>query len=214
MKALFVIVVAGIALAAGPSLAAGWSGCYVGGNVGGAWSHKSFHYGTENEGSGTFGGFAGGGQVGCDYQVTPNWLFGVQGMFDGSSISGTDFDPNDTDSYSTNINWFGTVTGRIGYLFTPSFLLYGKGGVAFVNENHRYYSSPNFFDGQTGNFGRTGWDAGLGAEWMFAPRWSTFLEYDHMGFGDKTVSFGGFSERISQSVDKVLVGINWRLGPQ
>jgi outer membrane immunogenic protein len=209
-----------------PAPVALWTGCYVGANIGGAWAHKNFHFGTEDEGSDTPGGFAGGGQIGCDYQFgygkgaggPGGWVIGIQGMFDGTTISGTDIDPTrDGDSYSTKVHWFSTLTGRLGFLVTPALLLYGKGGVAWVNETHDY-----FVDGAltstAGSFTRTGWDAGVGLEWMFAPNWSVWVEYDHMGFGARDVRFtdigccGGFTEHITQSVDKVLVGINWRFG--
>jgi opacity protein-like surface antigen len=36
---------------------------------------------------------------------------------------------------------------------------------------------------------RTGWTVGGGAEWMFAPRWSVFAEYNFMGFGTQSASF-------------------------
>ena len=46
-----------------------WTGCYVGGNVGGAWSNFEI---TDVATGGTVStsntGFAGGGQIGCDYQ--------------------------------------------------------------------------------------------------------------------------------------------------
>jgi outer membrane immunogenic protein len=33
---------------------------------------------------------------------------------------------------------------------------------------------------------RFGWAAGLGAEWLFLPNWSTSLEYLHYDLGDAT----------------------------
>jgi len=49
------------------------------------------------------------------------------------------------------------------------------------------------------------------------PSWSVWLEWDHMGFGDRNETFvfpNGhfFVESVNQSVDKVLVGVNWRFG--
>ncbi len=198
-----------------PAPAYNWTGCYIGANLGGGWTHDEFHFGAENEGTLNKAGFVGGGQVGCDYQFGSNFVIGVQGMFDGTTIKGTDVDPNDTDRYPTTLHWFGTVTGRLGYLVTPSVLIYGKGGAAWVNESIDYFS-VGILSGQTGDFTRNGWDAGGGLEWMFAPNWSAFVEFDHMGFGTKNVFVanvsppGGFTETIKQSVDKVLVGVNWR----
>ena len=68
----------------------------------------------------------------------------------------------------------------------------------------------------SGHFTRTGWDAGVGLEWMFAPYWSVFVEWDHMGFGHHDETFvdccSSFVDNVSQNVDKVVVGVNWRFG--
>jgi outer membrane immunogenic protein len=62
-----------------------WTGCYVGGNAGGAWSHVEFdNVSTGGNASASNSGVAGGGQVGCDYQ-TGGWVFGIRNMFDATS---------------------------------------------------------------------------------------------------------------------------------
>src|SRR5580700_12087111 len=66
----------------------GWSGCYLGGNIGAGWD--STH--TDgvafagvpfvppiDYGSSSGAGLIGGGQLGCDYQFAPSWIIGVQG---------------------------------------------------------------------------------------------------------------------------------------
>ena len=190
-----------------------WTGCYLGGNLGGGWAHKEFHFDTENEGTLDASGFVGGGQIGCDYQLAPNFVIGAQGMFDGASIKGTDEDPNDDgDFYPTTLHWFATATARVGFLASPSLLIYAKGGAAWVRDSYVYKLNED-----TADVTRSGWDAGGGLEWMFAPGWSAFVEYDHMDFGSKDIflapvsSGSGFTENIKQTVDKALVGVNWRL---
>jgi outer membrane immunogenic protein len=78
---------------------------------------------------------------------------------------------------------------------------------------------------QVGNQTRTGYDIGVGLSWMFARNWNLFVEYDHMGFGTKHSFLTGvnagagnlWGSTVRQSVDKVLVGIDyrfdWRKGP-
>jgi outer membrane immunogenic protein len=154
-----------------------------------------------------------GKPIGCDYQFASNWLIGIQAMFDGADLTGDHIFGDET--FHTKVHWFGTVTGRLGFLVTPSFLIYGKGGVAFVGDNHFLTEDSSF--ASTGDFTRTGWDAGVGLEWMFLPSWSVWLEWDHMGFGDRNETFvfpdGDFRvENVKQSVDKVLVGVNYRFG--
>jgi outer membrane immunogenic protein len=236
MKKVLLAAVAGVALMAGaPAHAAdlgrrptykapppvvapvpfvSWTGCYIGANIGGAWTHEDFS--SFDNGSHSASGIAGGGQIGCDYQFASNWLIGIQGMLDGADLTSDHIlldDPDDT--FHTKVRWFGTVTGRLGFLVTPSFLIYGKGGVAFVGDNHSLTSTDSSF-ASTGDFTRTGWDAGIGLEWMFFPSWSVWVEYDHMGFGDRNeiIHDDGdlFIENVEQSVDKVLVGVNYRFG--
>lgn len=110
--------------AAAPAPVYSWTGCYIGANVGGAFSHEHFQFDAEDEGSMSPADVVGGGPIGCDYQFASNWLVGIQGMFDGTGIKGTDIDPNgDDDTYPTTLHWFGTATGRLGYLVAPSVLL-------------------------------------------------------------------------------------------
>jgi len=49
---------------------ASWTGCYIGGNLGGAWGSREIttSVGTIS-GSNDSARFAGGGQIGCDYQT-------------------------------------------------------------------------------------------------------------------------------------------------
>src|SRR6266536_3436233 len=175
MKKILLAGVAGIALVAGaPAHAAdlrarrppppppppvvapvpvfSWTGCYIGANIGGAWAHKDFSVNGFDDGSHSASGIAGGGQIGCDYQFASNWLIGIQGMFDGADLTGDHSFGDET--FHTKVRWFGTVTGRLGFLVTPSFLIYGKGGVAFVGDHHSFTEDSSF--ASTGDFTRTG----------------------------------------------------------
>jgi outer membrane immunogenic protein len=65
---------------------------------------------------------------------------------------------------------------------------------------------------------KVGWTAGAGLEWaLYASNWTLFLEYDYMNFGTSQVPFAStvvprlfFPLDIKQSVNMVLVGMNWR----
>jgi hypothetical protein len=66
-----------------------WNGFYIGGNLGGAWTNGAL---TDNVtgvslGGGNQSGFIGGGQIGYNWQFAPQWVFGVEWMFDGMDIS-------------------------------------------------------------------------------------------------------------------------------
>ena len=48
-----------------------WTGCYVGGNIGGAWSSVDLTGVSGVDVSATNSGFADGGQIGCDLPMEP-----------------------------------------------------------------------------------------------------------------------------------------------
>src|ERR1700682_3884645 len=60
---------------------AAWTGCYVGFNLGGGWVQATVSDPVTGTSLGTVspGGFVGGGQLGCDYQVG-QFVFGLPGQ--------------------------------------------------------------------------------------------------------------------------------------
>ena len=202
-----------------------WTGCYIGGNVGGGWSRLDTARvldvtgapAPSNYGRETASGFIGGGQVGCDFQ-TGNLVFGIGGSFDFGKINGrhalTDFP---TFSETNNLKEIYTATGRIGYLWTPQFLGYLKGGAAWIKDRNQVFT-PGGALIESASFYQPGITVGVGGEWMFAPNWSVFAEYNYMWFHDDnaqtfTLPGGGAGEVInfSQRVQTVLVGVNYKL---
>jgi outer membrane immunogenic protein len=201
-----------------------WTGCYIGGNVGGGWTKTDTtrisndavgpavaNYGREND-----SGFIGGAQVGCDFQ-TGNLVLGVQGMFDFGNINGrhalTDFPTfTETNSLKSII----TGTGRFGYLLQPAFLVYGKFGAAWLRDRNKVFQ-PNGALAESSSFTVPGMTVGIGGEWMFAPNWSVFAEYNYMWFLDDTATQftptpGNVGEVINvrQKAQTALVGVNYK----
>jgi outer membrane immunogenic protein len=115
---------------------------------------------------------------------------------------------------NTNTQWTSTVTGRVGTAF-DRLLVYGKGGVAFANDE----SSINFTSGASASttFTRTSWTAGAGIEYALAQNWTAKIEYDYLGFGSETLDFGPSSlptnPSASLNVQEVKAGINFKFGP-
>jgi len=201
-----------------------WTGCYIGGNVGGAWSRMdtsrfsqdtvgpSFaDYGREDD-----SGFIGGGQAGCDFQTT-NLVFGIQGTFDFGGVKGshalTDIP---TLSETNNLNAVYTATGRMGYLYTPSFLGYVKAGMAWMQDKNQVLQ-PGGALAESAKFTLPGMTAGLGFEWMFTRNWSVFAEWNYMWIEDTsgqhfTAAPGLLSEtlNVKQTAQTVLVGVNYK----
>src|ERR1051326_1864264 len=70
-----------------------WTGCYLGGNVGGLWVDSDWTTpGGGDSGGHTASGVTAGGQIGCNYQTGP-WVFGVEGMFNWADVDGSHVSP-------------------------------------------------------------------------------------------------------------------------
>ena len=67
-------------------------------------------------------------------------------------------------------------------------MLYGKGGVGFVNDRYNVADALGTYDFD-GLENRLGWTAGVGVEWALWDDWSVKLEYDYYGFGTRNVTF-------------------------
>jgi outer membrane immunogenic protein len=220
-----------------PVVVYNWTGCYIGGNVGGGWAR------TEQTQIAKVGGpviippndfgrsdgndVVGGGQVGCDYQFAGRWVVGVQGMFDFGRI-------NDTHAVPTAFPGFPvgafisqnqtkdifTATARVGYLFAPQVLGYVKGGGAWTRQDYTFIGTipTTFLSENALGVDRQGWTVGGGIEWMFAPGWSVFGEFNYMDFGRKDVAFTagpntvGAPDLISTRLrmETALVGVNYK----
>jgi outer membrane immunogenic protein len=208
-----------------------WTGFYVGGNLGVAWTQADV---TDNFGNGFSTSqravFTGGGQVGANYQW--NWLVvGVEGDFDwlanNHNSSNTLLVNGNAFQLSANDRWITTVTGRVGYAFNlfgangwgwnpgngGNWLIYAKGGWGWAGVNN--FTLTNVTTGgsisvsnSNSNDGPVG---GVGVEWAFAPNWTAKLEYDRLFLNDSNFT-GVFGENINISnrdVQTVTVGINY-----
>jgi len=191
-----------------------WSGFYVGGNLGAGFADSSWtdpFTGAHDTFNKT--GFIGGGQVGVNWQINA-LVLGIEGDFDWAGIKASGHDSLGN-TIGTNTQWTSTATGRVGAAF-DSLLVYGKGGVACAHDR----DSLNDIAGgaATASLTRTGWTAGAGLEYAFAPNWSAKIEYDYLGFGSETVNlptatFSPYSTSASLNIQEVKAGINFKFGP-
>jgi outer membrane immunogenic protein len=189
-----------------------WTGCYIGGNVGGAWSHQDAHSVAPSvldqapgdvsiKGSSVIGG----GQLGCNYQIASNWVIGIEGDFDATGIKETASFPNlflngkpvgsGIITFSHDVNWVASVRGRLGFVVGTNALVYGTGGAAWANVDHVGFDA---FENGCPNCGTTsfsstksGWVAGGGLEWAWGPNWLFRAEYLHYEIGGaSSTAFG------------------------
>jgi len=179
-----------------------WTGFYAGVNVGGSWGRarsdlaiSGFANTVAVTDSVNPDGVVGGGQLGYNWQLDPNWLIGVEAdiQASGEKASGRPFDTVDfegvTTNYEAKIDWFGTVRGRVGYAFDRRLLLYATGGLAYGHIAVSGTSSAAFgnitnttaFSNAATN---TGWTVGGGVEgFAWNPRWTWKVEYLYLDLG-------------------------------
>ena len=192
-----------------------WTGCYVGAHVGYGWGKKDWS-GTSDFGflSSNFNvdGWLGGGQLGCNYQFpASNWIVGIEGSISAANINGSTADGYGSGYIDyAKATTLGSITGRVGWNgWNPQHLFYAKGGWAWVRDK---FDSNQGYSGPDQNC--SGWTIGAGWEWAFAPRWSTFLEYDYYDFGTKQAVFtDNYLTDIKQTINTVKVGVNFHFGP-
>jgi len=163
-------------------------------------------------------GGVGGGQLGCDMQFSGNWVAGIGGLINWSNIASSSQDQfNAPWNLRDQVDWYGSVTGRLGASI-DNVLLYGKGGVAFAH--NRFAIENSGVSLGTPSDTRVGWTVGAGVEWAFAPHWSVFLEGNYYGFDSKTETFNNvagfinppFTINVQPSFETVTFGVNYRFG--
>jgi outer membrane immunogenic protein len=217
------LVTARPALAAPPMPGFSWTGCYVGGHIGGGWGEKSFSdvgpgglvsvFGPPNARvDAKVSGFLGGAQLGCNYQFAPMWIVGLQGDFAAADISGDTISPFTAVGtfLGAKMDWLASATARFGYAVNNNWLLYAKGGAAWAHDKYTAIYGATF----TGTETRGGWTIGGGLEWAFMDNWSAMLEYDFYDFGTKDVSLtAGAAINVKQYIGVVKFGINYRFSP-
>jgi outer membrane immunogenic protein len=209
-----------------PVAAFSWTGCYIGGHVGGAFSNDRINsaFGTST----TFdsSGVAGGGQIGCDYQFAPTWVVGVEGRAAGTSLKSSQgltavnlvTGATVPAQLTARSDFLASATARLGYAGADSWLFYARGGAAWTNEKVDEAFAPPLLGpvDPSAKTTRTGWTVGAGAEWVFAPHWSTTLEYNYYDFGSHSltlvdptgVTVSGMT--LKDTIHTVTVGVNYR----
>ena len=219
-----------------------WTGCYIGGHIGGGWGRKTVSIpdlafttgvppGTLPPGfsvpsvTGNTSGVLGGGQVGCNYQFAPNWVIGIEGDGSAADIKGGITDTISlagipiTGTANARTDWLASTTGRLGWAW-DRWLVYGKGGVAWAGDKYSA-SIPIFNEQLNASETRTGWTVGGGIEWAFWNNWSAKVEYDFYDFGTRSVTLAGTfagapitvpGVDVKQTISAVKFGINYRFG--
>lgn len=169
-----------------------WTGFYAGVNGGIGGNKVDYPFAVTgvtggNLGLTSFGGF-GGGQIGYNWQFAGNWVAGVETDIQGSAIkSELSGAINGLGSLSagSEVKYFGTVRGRLGYAF-DRVLVYGTGGFAYGSEDTTLSINPGLLSYKKSN-DLTGWTAGAGVEVALINNLSFKTEYLYLKFDRNNV---------------------------
>ncbi|MGI8524666.1 MAG: outer membrane protein [Pseudolabrys sp.] len=179
-----------------------WTGFYAGANVGGGWANLRDQFGDSIDLSGVIGG----GQIGYNWQ-TGNFVFGVEGDFQGSSQDKTNtFTVLGVPvSAKAEIPYFGTLRGRVGFT-QDRWLAYVTGGYAYTSVK---LTLSALGLSASSSDAKSGWTVGGGLEYMPWDRWSVKLEYLYIDTGNTNVTL--FGTNISgRSKDHIgRIGLNY-----
>lgn len=229
-----------------------WTGFYVGGNVGGQWGSAdprtttlfpvaSYFADSSVSAIAAVGAqhvnsasVTGGFTAGYDWQVN-NAVFGLEGDinyfgFKGSASGSALYPCCAPTSFSINSqvssDWLATIRGRIGFLATPSWLIYATGGAAIADVKGNFSFTDTFAAAtESGAIRdtRIGWTAGVGGEYAVGNGWSLKAEYLYVDLGRASMTsnnlfVGGplpaqtFTHSFDIKSNIVRVGVNYKFG--
>jgi outer membrane immunogenic protein len=208
-----------------------WSGFYAGVNGGYGRSANtedvvfftSSGFTLPGKGLNAEGGF-GGGQIGYNWQRGA-FVFGVEADIQGAGLrSRYSNQPDgfgDLSNGRRDIDYFGTVRGRLGYAF-DRLLVYGTGGFAYGGVANRNFI---FNSGASADLNKDttqiGFAVGGGVEYAITPAWSLKAEYQYIDLGSErlfaqVLPLGAAetitSNSINNSFNTVRLGLNYHIG--
>lgn len=166
-------------------------------------------------------GAIGGGQIGYNWQINQNWLVGVEADIQASGQRDSytcllTCTPAFRTNLSQELDWFGTVRGRVGIVKGPV-VSYFTGGLAYGHTNTSL-SETNFFT--PGSFSvsntKVGYAIGSGVEASLGGNWTGKLEYLYVDLGKQTHNFvllgapHALTTRFRNNIFRA--GLNYRIG--
>jgi outer membrane immunogenic protein len=211
-----------------------WAGFYLGAHAGYGWGHDPFNNLILTNGVPLFGvdsrGFVGGFQAGANWQ-SGSFVGGLEIDLSGTGIRGSASNATNVGgivSQATQTDKFdriGSARARVGYLVTPSLLLYATGGPGWarmVTDQETVSTLPGIPPVTSSLVMPTwlfGWTAGVGVETrLWNTNWLARVEYLHYDFGSgfstQTIPAGGGLVTTTTSghltSDVVRAGLNYK----
>jgi outer membrane immunogenic protein len=208
-----------------------WTGFYIGGSGGGSIgnsNHIDAASGLGDAGGYNIHGGMIGGTVGYNWQIS-SFVLGFEGDYSWVSEYGSNSDigpapaalaaidltrGNPLFQSFTKETWLATARVRFGYAVN-NLLFYGTGGYAAAGVEAGVKDAGNNALLASATSTRSGWAAGGGLEWGFAPNWSAKFEMIYTQFEDKpffTLQAEGPRSAIPLNDTAARFGINYRFG--
>lgn len=172
-----------------------WRGPYIGAHGGGMWSEFN-NRGGAFDARGDDGSFAGGVQIGHNWQVD-RFVFGPEADVTWMDLQSR----NGPARYSQD--WQSTVRGRAGFAFFDNLMAYGTGGVAFTNNE---IAAGGATDEETA----IGPAYGGGLDMLLNPNWVTRVEYLRTEAPIRSHSVSGIPVSGGSDNDQVRFGVNYK----
>jgi outer membrane immunogenic protein len=197
-----------------------WTGFYIGVSGGGSFG-QSTHIDQATGLGDTIGynvkGGLVGGTLGYNWQVS-RFVVGFEGDASWVGQYGSNVDDglagNPAFTSFTKETWVATARGRLGYAVN-NLLFYGTGGYAAAGVEAGVKDSNTGALLASATSTRSGWTAGGGLEWGFAPNWSAkfewlYMKFDSAAFNTLAAEGPRSSVPFDDNVDRA--GINYRFG--
>jgi outer membrane immunogenic protein len=188
-------------MAASVAEARGWTGFYVGGNVGYVDADVDFNGPVASDLDDD--GFIGGVQAGYNWQFN-NIVLGLEADIQFADIDQSDEIVPGFVTYRSELNYLGTFRGRLGYAF-GRVLPYVTGGLAY-GENDFTVTLLDL--SATSSEIHVGWTVGAGVEMALSDHLSAKIEYLYADLGD--VDYEDTILNLGLEVQTARVGLNYR----
>jgi outer membrane immunogenic protein len=196
-----------------------WTGFYIGATAGGsvgASDHVDRATGLSDANGYNITGGLGGGTIGYNWQIS-RFVIGFEGDGSWGSEYGSNTDlgavGNPAFLSSTKETWVATARFRVGYA-VDNLLFYGTGGYAAAGAEAGIKDANTLALLASTTSTHSGWTAGGGLEWGFAPNWSAKFEMLYMQLNSTTFNTvqGEGPRSVPLNDTMARVGINYRFG--
>jgi outer membrane immunogenic protein len=169
-----------------------------------------------------------GGYAGYMWRIAPTWAVGIEGDIAwGDSSKNVPGIPGTCCGGIAGVRegWDGGIRGRLGFLLTPSWLLYATGGIAWqgleldasCGAGKGSFCASSHAESVSST--QAGWTLGTGIEVMLRHNWLVRLEYRFADYGrlDHTFFVVPATDRVvmdeSLTTQTLLLGVAYKLSP-